>query len=238
MYNEIIESAIEAGNFEYAESILTKAIRRRKKLPKPHMYAALFNRAAVYYKAGEYRKSLADFEKAEKIKKTDADLYYNRGILYDEIGFFEQAVRDFDTAEMLESANAPPKNRVADKLFYRVRIESIFSKRGNTYRRMGRYEEAFEDLNKAVKLDTVSTEAYIYRSLLYDELGDFENAIDDLVKSIKIKKENGDAYYYLARIYDNVLNFASQSEKYLRRAAHFGHPKARAIVMLNGILRN
>jgi tetratricopeptide (TPR) repeat protein len=63
------------------------------------------------------------------------------------------------------------------------------------------YEKVIEIAAKAIKQDSLCTEAYTYRGVGYSELGQYAEAIDDLSKAIKIDPKNSKAYRNIAIVW-------------------------------------
>lgn len=57
------------------------------------------------------------------------------------------------------------------------------------------YQQAIEDYQKALNIDSNNTEAYINRGIAYSGLGEHETAIKDYDDAIRIAPNNADAYY-------------------------------------------
>jgi len=64
-----------------------------------------------------------------------------------------------------------------------------FADRGETYRQMGRYEEAFADLNTAINLDPESAWAIGTRGQVYQAMDRHEEAVADLTRAIELDPE-------------------------------------------------
>ena len=75
----------------------------------------------------------------------------------------------------------------------RLRAELKFQQ-GNTYRRLGRMEEAIECYSRAINLDPGMADAYYHRGIAYGELCDFDRAIADYTKAITLNPDFAEAH--------------------------------------------
>ncbi|WP_370623320.1 tetratricopeptide repeat protein [cf. Phormidesmis sp. LEGE 11477] len=93
--------------------------------------------------------------------------------------------------------------------------------RGRTYRQLGRYEEALEDLNKAIEIDSEYAFAIASRGETYRQLGRYEEALEDLNKAIEIDDEYDWVYYDIALTYlslDQSVHFETSLSKAIKIA--------------------
>ena len=65
-----------------------------------------------------------------------------------------------------------------------------YNDRGVTYDQLGLYEEAFEDLNRALELDPFDALAYTNRGNLYRHMGQYEEALADLDKAVELDPQD------------------------------------------------
>ena len=75
--------------------------------------------------------------------------------------------------------------------------------RGSVYARLGQYQRALEDFNKAISLKPTKDVNLFYnnRGVAYLKLGQYQMAIDDFSKSIGLKPDDADAYNNRASCY-------------------------------------
>jgi tetratricopeptide (TPR) repeat protein len=64
----------------------------------------------------------------------------------------------------------------------------------------GRFENAAEDFQQAVKIAPDYAEAYDHLGWLFDRLGDLDKGIEALSRSIEVKPSNGWAHYQRGRM--------------------------------------
>lgn len=69
-----------------------------------------------------------------------------------------------------------------------------YNNRGDYYSRIGEYDKAVSDFNKAMQLDNFYADAYYNLGTLYAKNGDFKQAIFNLNKAINVDPNDAEAY--------------------------------------------
>lgn len=85
-----------AGDFESALRELNACIKK-----SPSASACFHARGNVFYELKDYRRAIADYNVAIKIRNDDASAYSNRAWSYAKIGRMEKASLDFQTCRAL-----------------------------------------------------------------------------------------------------------------------------------------
>ena len=85
---------------------------------------------------------------------------------------------------------------------------------GTAYFKLGQYQRAIEDYNKAITLKTDFADAYDNRGTAYDRLGQFQRAIEDYNKAITLKTDFAYAYYNRGTAYDRLGQYQRAIEDY------------------------
>ncbi len=85
----------------------------------------------------------------------------------------------------------------------------------------GQHNEAMLELNKALKYDSESFEAYYYRGAAKRNLQDMEGAYDDFQKSLELNPNYAEAHFALALIYE-YRNDKSMACYYYLKAEELG----------------
>jgi tetratricopeptide (TPR) repeat protein len=78
----------------------------------------------------------------------------------------------------------------------------------------GRFEEAIEHNNKAIRLKPDYVEAYNNRGFAYDKLGRYQQAFEDYNKAISLNPNFVDAYYNRGFAYDKLGRYQQAFEDY------------------------
>ena len=77
---------------------------------------------------------------------------------------------------------------------------------GKSSFKQAKYTQAMSELNKAIKINSKSAEAYFYRSLVYSAQNNIIQAISDCYKSLEIDHNYIDALKFLAYIHLGLKN--------------------------------
>lgn len=72
----------------------------------------------------------------------------------------------------------------------------LFCQRGDFYSSQGNEQNALQDYQTAIKLDSKSEKGFLGRGHILIRLGDYPNALNDLNKVIKFNPRNSFAYHY------------------------------------------
>ena len=75
---------------------------------------------------------------------------------------------------------------------------------GNALGKQGKFSEAIDSYQRAIKIKPSFTEAYNNLGLVFEELGKFNEAIDSYQQAIKIKPNFTEAYNNLGNSYDEI----------------------------------
>lgn len=66
---------------------------------------------------------------------------------------------------------------------------AYYADRGKCYKKMGRLEEALDDLNEAIGLQNDQSSFYYNRGLVYSKMDLIEKAVEDYTRVIDITRE-------------------------------------------------
>ena len=89
-------------------------------------------------------------------------------------------------------------------------------KRGLALTDEGLYEEAIQEFNKAIEIDSKDPSGYFYRGNTYAEKGDNEKAIADFTTAIELDPENANSYYNRGLCYSEKRDFDKAIADYTR----------------------
>jgi tetratricopeptide (TPR) repeat protein len=80
--------------------------------------------------------------------------------------------------------------------------------RGNVYRPMNRYQDAFAEYSKAIELDPKMAMFYVNRSAINEALSNSENALADIDAALRIDPKLSSAYYTRANLRLKTKSYA------------------------------
>ena len=87
----------------------------------------------------------------------------------------------------------------------------------------GKYAEAEEAFDKAIKYDKNNYEAYYLRGCAKINAQKYQEANLDLEKAIELKPDYADAYFNIGKVY-YILNNEDEACKYYKLAEKYGRP--------------
>jgi len=175
----------------------------------PHKARPNYNLGLAYYKSGNFRQALLDYNKAIDIKPGYLEAYINRGIVYDDTGNFTQALSDDNKAIQINP-----------------QVSESYFNRGLSFSKQGNLNQAISDFTKAIELNPDYAEGYINRGSIYEIQGNLTQALSNYNKAIQLYPPVAlptDNDIWLGRIntisIGNVLksNYTSYADAYYNR---------------------
>lgn len=208
---------------EYGRALtaIDLAIKHIPKKDKKYRAFAYIVRAEVYVGLGENEKALADFTSAIKETPDDADVYEKRANLYYYIDKYDLADKDYQKIISIDpgsvmgymglgrNANAEKRYQDAVEQFnYATKLASDYSSgysfRAESYIGLKKYNEAIDDIIKALDID-YDNKAF----LLMQEVAD--STMTPLVAKLKIQatKSPNNSYwpYCLGVIHERTKSY-------------------------------
>ncbi len=156
---------------------------------------AYCNRGTAYWKLGNHRQAMEDYNKAIECSPKYPTAYYNRGVAHTDLGNYRQGIEDYNRAIELNP-----------------RYGDAYNNRGNAYRKIGFHKQAVGDYEKAIALHPRYAPFYYNRGIAYLDLGDARQAMDDYTKAIELYPKYGDAYVSRASVHLNLGRYPSAIE--------------------------
>jgi len=93
-------------------------------------------------------------------------------------------------------------------------VPIAYYNRALIFDKMGRFDKAIEDYDKAIAVNPFWSAAYYNRALIFDRMGRFDKAIEDYDKAIALNPSDPNAYYNRALIFDRMGRFDKAIEDY------------------------
>lgn len=161
----------EQGKTAKAESVMLKIADNNGKY-----FFSLFERAAVFMKAGELDSAYKYMDKATGYSLVNTmpgkEVYYIRRDTCFRwgLGILDQVILKCDT------------------------VAGYYTDRAYLRKELGLKREALSDYTLALKYDSLSYVSYYNRGLIYDELDILDSAVIDYTKSLKINPKNAATY--------------------------------------------
>ncbi len=147
-----------------------------------------------------WRNSVALFNHALKVTHNNYVAHNCLALASFEGGKTEEIIKHFDISIQLQ-----PDNFMA------------YNGRGMIYSKIGQYNEAIEDYNKAININPkyyYIFKAYNNIGIAYAQQGQYKEAINDFNKAIALKPGYSDAYYNRGVAYANMGRYQQAIEDY------------------------
>ncbi|GAB4537170.1 MAG: hypothetical protein Kow0063_23550 [Anaerolineae bacterium] len=155
------------------------------------------NRCMAYTSLGDYDQALDDCNKAIELQMGTRDVtnpFVNRGYVYWRLNDFDAALADFEAA-----ISHDPQNLGAYLYI------------GRLYERFDDLEQALLWYDRAITVESISSQAHRERSQAYSERGGIyekqgnnQAALKDYDQAILVDPDNADAYYTRGRLYEQL----------------------------------
>ena len=141
---------------------------------------AYYYRGMVNALKNRNEDSLKDFDKAIELNPHYIEAYTKRGELKDSMGSQKEAKEDFAMASLCK---------------------------GISKAELGKYEEAIEDYDEAIRLNPNFAGAYYNRGIAKGDLGDYTGAIADHDEAIRLNPDDAEAYFYRGNALRNLNSY-------------------------------
>jgi len=131
--------------------------------------------------------------------------------------FSEKNTADGNTSEVAKEVSAYNMQLLEDynnAIRLNPNSAETYSKRGNIYSRLKKYDEAMEDHNKAIELNPKNAGAYNNRGVVYNALKEYEKAMEDYNKAIELYSNSADIYNNRGNIYSGLKKYDEAIEDY------------------------
>lgn len=145
----------------------------------PNNVDAYINRGIAYYRQGQYKQAISDFDQAIKRDVKNVHAYINRAIAYHRLGQHERTIAD---CNLVIKTN--PK------------FVDAYITRGIAYRWLGKYEESIADFNQAISISPQNADAYYALGLIKAQLQDKQVAIKNYRKAAQLYQQQGKTDYF------------------------------------------
>ena len=180
-----------AVSLAWGISFLFKHKDYSKKILIPFGTAVLITLAILtWQQCGYWENNFTLFSHALKVTKNNYMAHNNLAAALIEKGSFEEAFDHYNKALLI------------------IDYDDVYYNRGNAYVRLGNYQLALKDYNKAISLNPNSADTYNNRGFIYIKLGRYQQAFDDYSKAISLKMDYAEAYSNRAFVYlslgDNI----------------------------------
>lgn len=219
---ELLDKAVKAREWARLNDAVNITDQALKNLPRnPDLW---FFRGVVNSNRRDFWTAAADFSSAIRNSPNTWFLYYFRADVYQQLNQYREAVKDLTTL-----INANPRlaafrftcetGRLRDQGLRNdmavITVGDAHYLRAVCLAELGRFNEAIEDLNEALKLDPTDTKALSLRAEFISETGKDDAAINDFSAAIKQNPKDwtkyqlrGNAYLKLGKVKEAMQDFS------------------------------
>jgi tetratricopeptide (TPR) repeat protein len=158
--------------------------------PLERLEQAYINRGVGYFGYGDFKRAIADYDKAIQLKADDTSAYINRGAAYGALRDFPRAIVDLDKAIGLKPGNAMA---LGNRCYTRAIAGTDL-------------EYARNDCDEAIKLEPRNSKHYVSRGLVDLKQGLWEEALLDYEYALDIddpylKSDGSNSDYNLSALF-------------------------------------
>ncbi|MFH2141804.1 MAG: tetratricopeptide repeat protein [Bacteroidota bacterium] len=144
------------------------------------------------------------------------------------------SVDESDSGNLLNLNDSNIIEKLSDQIRNNPSNADLFAQRSIVYTEKGKIEDALNDINIAVRLDSLKPDYYIRQSSLYLLMGKSEKAKQSLEKSNQLIPDNQETLLKLAELYLLVKDY-KVSEEYLNLTEQI-NPNHERIFFLRGLI--
>ncbi len=134
----------------------------------------------AWQQCGYWKNSMELFSHALRVTKNNYLAHNNMGLTLFDGGEIEEAIAHYN--EALNITPIMPDHAL------------VYNNRGIAYSRLGFYQKALDDLNKAISMKPDYADAYSNRGIVYSHMNHNQLALEDFNKAVEIKSDYADLY--------------------------------------------
>lgn len=227
-YRQIGINNLEAGKYEDAVDAFQKALDESLAVIGKEEIDICYYKAKAQYLSGDVDGAIETYDALISYDKKNSDAYYLRGSIYLTEGQEEDALSDYAAAVKQDDENYDLYIQVYTDLAaaghtdeaegYLKEATAVTGKnvkdyamRGKAYVLLGDYDNATEQLDKAIEAG--SEDAILYRAQVYEKQGDDDQAKSMYEEYVKNNSDNSAALGSLGSMlleegnYEDALNY-------------------------------
>lgn len=204
LLSEAREFFIE-GDYKSAEPILQQLLLQNAR--NPEIYQMI---ATIYYDQGKFNQAIKTFKKALEIDPHYTDASVGLSIILNDLGRYDEGKKVFLEAQaLLDQKKGRPDPFIEEK------FASKHEELADLYFQYKRYEEAIQELGKALNLtNTRKADLTLRLAEVYVQSGQKEKAIRDLRRLLLDQPDFNPARLKLGIIFYNSNNIAEAVEQW------------------------
>lgn len=187
-YNNLASLYIESSLYDKASYYIEKALELN-----PSYHYGYYNRGVLNYFTNRYMEAVEDLTKTIELSSSDIPLaYYYRALAYHKLSMNEDAIKDlyyiierlnpndvvyYTLAKILLNSDPSKALENIDKAIEIKQEDLYYYLRARVNERLGRLDDAIDDINQAIRASGLSKVSYFYyASRLYVKRSDYSTA--------------------------------------------------------------
>jgi tetratricopeptide (TPR) repeat protein len=198
----------EMGEFSKAISIYDKSINN-----KTNLSIAYLGRGRSYFKNGNYKSALIDFNNTLYYDENNEDALYFGALSSMKDLVYNKARKYFNT--LLEINPDHYKARFNRGVLYAIQANTLF---------------ALSDFNNLIRNEKLLKNAHYNRGIIYQHMNNYDGAIYDFTKAITLGYKNQDIFARRANCYLTINQDQNACQDF-KKLAQFSKQKAEELIL-------
>lgn len=219
-FSASMDSIIRLGFVKIEQQKYDEAVREFNKVLgiHPNNIQALGGKISAYISAERLRDAQKLIDQSLKKNAGEPEFIFWRGVLSNSQKQYKKAIEDFDA-----TINLNPKSNIL--------VSRIYQNKAISLSNLNQTDEAFENLEKAIKTNPNNIGAYNVRGLIYYRSENYQDAMVDFTKIIEIDPTNAVAFYNIAMTYFRMRDKKNACVLFHKACEHGNRNACQMIIM-------
>jgi tetratricopeptide (TPR) repeat protein len=206
----------KTGNYQSACHDFEQAIRIDQNNP-----TAWVDKGNVLNRLGSFDEAISASERSLRLDPNNVAALENKGDAYNNKGSFQDAIDAYDLALTItiQNANVSLKNGEVPSVEVNQQTAHLFVNKGNALYNTGRYQEAYDNYNRAISFDPDNSEAWDGRGDVLNYGGTFpggdeQDALDAYDRALHLNPRDTRALNEKGNLFEFMKNYTAALDAY------------------------